>query len=766
MKKKAIKIAASTAVAASAFVAAAPANKADAAVNLDQIVQDAQNAGTVLKWAISVEGSADYVTRPYDAYNAAKKAIANAEKALKGASTSDKLKYEARLTDPKIQVKRAQAYIDAITSSEKIKELTANLTAAVKSNDINKVEAAYHKATAEYRKQAALLDRVYGESTRKGIRDAVKPALEKLIADYKYDVTVNMALGKVAEATKAKDWTKANSYMAEAEKYLPQVSSTFKAQLTKNKEDALNAIPLSLVTVTIANDTTLFVTLNKEVTGVATSEFALDNGLVVTSAVLNADKKTVTLTTTKQAADKTYTLTYKGTTATFKTAVSTPGNINVNKDDIHAEAGQHVALVSTFKEKSTNLPSRNQDFKVTVPKGVKVVSVNGVPASGVLATGDAANATSDVLKTDNNGQLILVLTTLDSTTAITGDTAVFEKLDKNGSTVEKEKSGELNFYAVPTVLDLTDTTGTVEYVSSDASYVVVTGGKKLTLKKSDLYQDKNAVVTFDAFKAKLSEGDVIHGTYKKDSSSVFNLVFDKAPQKDFTLNQKVITGTPAYRHVGNTVLLSGKGEPGKTVAIYVGPNDGSAIPATTAKSAETVVKSDGTWEVSVGYDTNASNPVIYSAYLHADNSTLPVYDAATKAKSKEIQVVAGDFAFNSLAATGATNDTSLIGETVDFTVATIATVQDNAIVDSKASITVKDFDGTTVKYVNGENGTTFSFTGGVLTVKFGSYSQLLNAGTVNGLSGTLQVSDMTGVTNDYGLKVNINANGIKTISGY
>ena len=57
MKKKAIKIAASTAVAASAFVAAAPAQQADAATNVNQLATDAQNAGTVLKWAIS--GSAN-----------------------------------------------------------------------------------------------------------------------------------------------------------------------------------------------------------------------------------------------------------------------------------------------------------------------------------------------------------------------------------------------------------------------------------------------------------------------------------------------------------------------------------------------------------------------------------------------------------------------------------------------------------------------------------------------------------------------------------
>lgn len=75
MKKKAIKIAASTAVAASAFVAAAPAQQADAATNVNQLITDAQNAGTVLKWAISVEGTADYKTEPWAEYNNAKNAL-------------------------------------------------------------------------------------------------------------------------------------------------------------------------------------------------------------------------------------------------------------------------------------------------------------------------------------------------------------------------------------------------------------------------------------------------------------------------------------------------------------------------------------------------------------------------------------------------------------------------------------------------------------------------------------------------------------------
>ena len=47
-------------------------------------------------------------------------------------STSEKLSLDAKLVDAKLQVKRAAAYIDAITSSEKIKDLTSKLDAAHK----------------------------------------------------------------------------------------------------------------------------------------------------------------------------------------------------------------------------------------------------------------------------------------------------------------------------------------------------------------------------------------------------------------------------------------------------------------------------------------------------------------------------------------------------------------------------------------------------------------------------------------------------------
>lgn len=766
MKKKAIKIAASTAVAASAFVAAAPAQQADAATNVNQLTTNAQNAGTVLKWAISVEGSADYVTRPYDQYNAAKKAIAAAEAAAKKATASEQLSIAAKLVEPKLQVKRAAAYIDAITSSEKIKDLTSKLDAAIKTDDIEKVETAYHAATGEYRKQAALLDRVYGQSTRDGIRNAVKPAIEKLVASVKNEVTVNMLIKSADVAAKAKKYDVAAKNVSEAQSIIDANELKWEANLQKSLTDVSDDIPLSLLSVTRVNETTLVVTLNKATTGVTASEFSLDNGASVTSAVLGTDKKTVTLTTTTQAEGKTYVLSYKGTSVSFVTSPAAPGNISVNTADVHAESGQNVAIVATFKEGSTNLPSRNQVIDVTLPEGTKLVSSNGVAATGDLLAGtDGAGGTSTgKLTTDNNGQLVLIVTSYDTDAAV-GGTITFVK--PNG---DKQETGEVNFYKlVDPSLALNNTSGVVEFVDAANDYAVVTGGQKIKFKKSgDVFQELGKVVTLDAFKAKLSEGDVLHGTYYKDTASVINLAFDKAPTKAFTLTQKALSTTKPFRSLGNSVLLSGNGEPGKVIGIYAGSNAGAAIDVASLPVAQTTVNANGTWSVSVGFDTNATAAVEYAAYQHTDNTTLPAYSAAS-ASAKVLDVVAGDFGLTQTVTPNVANteNASLVNDQFTFAISPVAGFTDTAVVDSNATITVKDFDGTTVKFVNKDtNGTLITAGAGTLDVKFGTYNSLISNGTVAGLQGELVVTEITGVKNEYGLKINLVPNGIKTITKY
>lgn len=734
MKKKAIKIAASTAVAASAFVAAAPAQQADAATNVNQLTTNAQNAGTVLKWAISVEGSADYVTRPYDQYNAAKKAIAAAEAAAKKATASEQLSIAAKLVEPKLQVKRAAAYIDAITSSEKIKELTASLNSAVTSNDIEKVETAYHKATAEYRKQAALLDRVYGQSTRDGIRNAVKPALEKLVAELKNDVTVNMLAKAAAADVKAGKTADASKKIAEAQAILDANVLKWETSLQKSVTDVVTSLPLAVSTVSYVDNKTVIVTLTKPVVAVSGSEFVLDNGAVVTKAELGSDKKTVTLTTTALDAAKKYSVTYNGSSVTFETPAAPVGNVNVDATALHAEVGQSLAVSSSFK--TSQGTTHNGPVKVTLTDAVnyELATVNG-----------AAVVAGTEIFYPVNGQLVVTVKAT-GTAAATGGKVKFESLTGvTGSVIESKTSGSLNFYTVPATKTLaTGVTGTVKYVDAANNYFVTEDNEKIQLAATgNVYQDtNNAVITLDALKAKLSKGDVVTGSYVKTGGSTLKLALDKVTGVDFSVDQEYLGTTTAFRVEGNTITLTGTGEAGKLVSIY--------NPALTRPVVQTTVASNGTWSVALNVDP--TQPVTFQArQAAAVNEVAPDYAVGLAGLSDELVVVAGKF--DATATPAATGDaTSITGKVVNFS-ATKAVDATNVKVAAKAQITLLDGDLTKATYVDGVNNTSIVKTATGFDITFGAPSTI--SGGDGKLTGSLTVNGVTGVTNEYGLKVNV-----------
>ncbi|MEK3973926.1 hypothetical protein [Psychrobacillus sp. FSL K6-1267] len=740
MKKKAIKIAASTAVAASAFVAAAPAQQADAATNVNQLLTDAQNAGTVLKWAISVEGSADYKTQPFTQYNAAKKAIAAAESAAKKLSASEKLSADAKLVEPKLQVKRAQAYIDAITSSEKIKADTAALDAAIKSNDIEKVETAYHKATGEYRKQAALLDRVYGQSTRDGIRNEVKPAIEKLVADVKNEVTVNMLAKAAAADVKAGKTADASKKIAEAQAILDANVLKWETALQKSVDDVTTALPLAISTVSYVDNKTLVVTLTKPVVAVSESEVVLDNGAVVTKTALSSDKKTLTLTTTALSAATKYSVTYKNSTVSFDTPAAPIGNVDVNQTALHAEVGQSLAISSSFKTSQGTTHSGPVKVTLTDAANYELATVNG-----------AAVAPGTEIFYPVNGQLVVTVKA-SGATAATGGKVKFESLTGvAGSVIETKTSGSLNFYTVPPTKTLAQgVTGTVKYVDLANNYFVTEDNEKILLSATgNVYQDtNNAVITLDALKAKLSKGDVVTGSYVKTGGSTLQLVLDKVAGVDFSVDQEYLGNTTAFRVEGNTVTLTGTGEAGKLVSIY--------NPSLLKPVAQTTVKSNGTWSVALNVDPTA--PVTFQARQAANvNEVAPDYAAGLAGLSDELVVVAGKF--DATAAPAAAGDnTSLSGKVVNFTAT--KTVDQNNVKVSKAQITVLDGDLTRATYVDGVNNTSITKTATGFDITFGAPSTI--SGGDGKLTGPLTVNAVTGVTNEYGLKVNVT----NTIAGY
>lgn len=667
--KKAIKIAASTAVAASAFVAVAPTQQADAATNVNQLVTDAANAGTVLKWAISVEGSANFQTRPFDEYNAAKKAIAAAEAAAKKLSTSEKLSVTAKLVDSKIQVTRAMAYIDAITSSEKIKADTAALETAIASNDIEKVEAAYHKATGEYRKQAALLDRVYGQTTRDGIRNAVKPAIEKLVASVKNEVTVNMLIKAAAADVKAGKIAEAQLKLAEAQAIIDKNALKWETKLQLSVDDVTKSLPA-------------------------------DNG-----------------------------------------------NIALETAAFHGEVGQTYAVVANFKTSTGaayNGPVKISFAGTKVGSGdYKFVTVNGAPASG-----DTVYPV--------NGQLVLTVSTTTSSDSVAGGKVQFVTYPNGTSAAaaDVKSSGTLNFYnkfTGKTVLN--STSGKVKFVDAANNYFVTTDLNKYVLPASgNVYQDtNNAVITLDAFKAKLTAGDVVTGEYNYGSGSTLKLALDYQAVAEFALDQldKVVDDTNGYRVEGNTVTLSGTGEAGKVVAIY---KNGTGNPVTQVQ-----VGSNGIWTTTVAVTENTSFQAYQTASVNEVVTTFAGRGLGTT--SAALTVIPGKFITTPTYSAGIANDGSLTGDTFVFT-ATAADQTNTALVNSSAQVVLQDGDLTNATFTNGVDGTVITKTAAGFTVKFGTPTNISGGNGI--LNGGLTVKQVTGVTNAYELKANVTG----TVTGY
>ncbi|MFF2753470.1 hypothetical protein ACFVR1_06880 [Psychrobacillus sp. NPDC058041] len=666
MKKKAIKIAASTAVAASAFVAAAPAHQADAATNVNQLVTDAQNAGTVLKWAISVEGTADFVTRPYNQYNAAKKAVAAVEAAAKGLSTSEKLSVDAKLVDAKLQVKRAEAYIDAITSSEKIKDLTSKLNAAIASGDIEKVEPAYHTASAEYRKQAKLLDRVYGQSTRDEIRNAVKPAIEKAVASVKNEVTVNM-LVKAADAdAKAGKIVEANAKLAEAQAILDANKLQWQAALQKSVTDALAAVP------------------------------------------------------------------------------PLPGNITVETAAFHGEAGQTYAVVATVKTTSGALYTGPVKVSFTDAAKESKGEYSFVSANGKPVTGDKAEF--EVV----NGQMVLTVTSTakvtDGSKAIAGGKVKIQTYP-NGydkAAVDSTTTGTLNFYDKVTGSDDFSTSNEVKYVDAANNYFVTTDLKKYVLSAAgNVYQDtNNSILTLDAFKAKLAKGDLVTGTYNSTGGSSVKILVHKVAAAEFALDQENADDTDFYRVEGTSVKLSGTGEAGKLVAIYKGTDN-------VAPYTQVQVGSNGLWSTTVSV---TAETVFTARHVTAVNEAPKSYDAIKDEDGLEtLTVVPGKFTAKYPAVKVDAGESLTGGPALVFT-ADLAADKGNVEIAKNASITLVDGSLLSATYTNGVGGTTFTATATGFDINFGTPSKLSVVG--KNLTGSLSVTEVTGVTNAYGFKLN------------
>lgn len=727
---------ASTLMVATAIIAVTPEHQADAASNLNQLVVDAQNAGNVLKWAISVEGSADGITQPWEQFNNAKQAIGKVEDALAKASFSEKLKYESLLIEPKTQLQRAQGYLDAITASSKIHAKTNALSLAVQANNLDQVEKAYHEMTAEFRKQTILLDRVYGQSTRDRIRGAVKGPAEKLIAELKNDVTVHMLVKGAQEDLRRGRYTEASTKVYEAQAILNAEALKWEMSLQAAIHTINNALPMNAVSVTRVDNTTVLVKLNRSVNSVKASDFIVNNGMTFSSASLSSDGLSVTLKTSVQVPGNTYTVKYKNSSVSFVV----PGNISPvyigDKNVQHKETTDVLSLSTVFKD------TNNQTVRLDIPAGVKLISVNGVANNN-------AGAKSINTQTDKNGAIQITFTATNVNQAALDKAISIHKVVKN-KVVETQTSGVFNLYAPAKEGAISNKI--VRFIDSKNNYLVTTEGMKYSWKiYNDIFQNEGINVSLDSFKSGLDIGDTINGEYHQVSTSLFN-ISKNASIAAVKLDAKfaVKTGTSGYRIHGNKVELKGTAEPNYELFFF--KNNSASIGKAKADSR-------GNWTFVADLDTNAVTD--FSIFQQTAGKAIPAFVGWGETT---LRVVEGPFAVGNITE-GKSKDDDLSNEKITFTISPIqyangsVLAQDQATITKQASIIVVDGDGTKVKYTNNQNKTTFSQTKNAFSIDFGLLStrksdgQVIDQGKDRKLTGPLTIVSIEGITNEYGLKI-------------
>ncbi|MBH0169321.1 transglycosylase SLT domain-containing protein [Fictibacillus sp. 18YEL24] len=164
----------------------------------EKLVRQAEGYATTLKWDLSVEHTKVVKYPDMKLFNTTKEYKKKAETAVSTLPLSQQATLNDRLKkNVKVYIDRGVAYIDAITAGEKIEQQQMILNTHINSGDLEKLENTYHILSEEIRKQAILLYRVYGQSTRDAILAKYKAPAESLKSGVKHEVTSSMILDDV-----------------------------------------------------------------------------------------------------------------------------------------------------------------------------------------------------------------------------------------------------------------------------------------------------------------------------------------------------------------------------------------------------------------------------------------------------------------------------------------------------------------------------------------------------------------------------------------
>ncbi|KZM58316.1 hypothetical protein A3Q36_02850 [Geobacillus stearothermophilus] len=425
-KKKAVKLATASAVAASAFVAANP-HASQAATDVATVVSKAKaqmkQAYYTYSHTVTETGQFPDIKDVYAAYNKAKQAYVNAVAVVNKAGGAKKDAYLADLqatyetyvfkANPKSGEARAATYIDAYNYATKLDKMRQELKAAVDAKDLKKAEELYHKISYELKTRTVILDRVYGQSTRELLRSQFKAEAQKLRDSLIYDITVAMKAREAQDAVKAGNLDKAKAALDQVNQYVSKVTDAFKTELQKAAQDANAAYEAALTpkveSVSAINSKELVVKFNKAIdksTVIADpANGTVTTAITVSRTVTDSNNPNKNVTSVKGL------LSEDGKTLTLTAAGGTyfDGNYTLTiADSVKSTDGKTLtAYAGTFTAKDTVAPSvtgvtfntvtGNIEVTFSEPLVAKpeVVRVNGQPivATDITLSGDAKKIT-------------------------------------------------------------------------------------------------------------------------------------------------------------------------------------------------------------------------------------------------------------------------------------------------------------------------------------------------------------------------------------
>ncbi|MEC1894299.1 MAG: hypothetical protein ACQEW2_12070 [Bacillota bacterium] len=223
-KKKMTKTLMAATVAASVMAVSNPASAATYA-SAEKAVVKAEKLAGALKWEVSIEYRKTKYPNNLVGYpnmkmhNEVKALLADARKQVAGLKGKEKEVLSARLdANVATYLNRSVAYIDAVSSGLKIQKKYNELKAKAAKGEVDdQTEKLYHEVSWEIKKNAFMLDRVYGVTTREEFRDFYKHSAENQLKDLLYPISIKMQIDRAEKALKDNKPELAAGYLGNVE---------------------------------------------------------------------------------------------------------------------------------------------------------------------------------------------------------------------------------------------------------------------------------------------------------------------------------------------------------------------------------------------------------------------------------------------------------------------------------------------------------------------------------------------------------------------